>query len=80
MDRKLETMFDIVEVKEDAVVLDSTEVNSLLKEQRDITMRRIANWLRNNARIFELEWESTVARELKNLADDLDHLATLKDA
>ena len=48
-----------------------------MKEQRNITMGRISTWLRNNARIFELEWDTAVARELKNLADDLDHLATI---
>ena len=77
MERKLETMFDTVQVLTDAVLLDSTEVDKLMKEQRNITMGRISTWLRNNARIFELEWDTAVARELKNLADDLDHLATI---
>ena len=77
MERKLETMFDTVEVGSDALILDSTEVDKLMKEQRNITMGRISTWLRNNARIFELEWDTAVARELKNLADDLDHLATI---
>lgn len=77
MERKLETMFDTVPVLTDAVLLDSTEVDKLMKEQRNITMGRISTWLRNNARIFELEWDTAVARELKNLADDLDHLATI---
>ena len=77
MERKLETMFDTVPVLTDAVLLDSTEVDKLMKEQRNITMGRISTWLRNNARIIELEWDTAVARELKNLADDLDHLATI---
>ena len=77
MERKLETMFDTVPVLTDSVLLDSTEVDKLMKEQRNITMGRISTWLRNNARIFELEWDTAVARELKNLADDLDHLATI---
>ena len=77
MERQLETMFDTVPVLTDAVLLDSTEVDKLMKEQRNITMGRISTWLRNNARIFELEWDTAVARELKNLADDLDHLATI---
>ena len=77
MERKLETMFDTVPVLTDAVLLDSTEVDKLMKEQRNITMGRISTWLRINARIFELECDTAVARELKNLADDLDHLATI---
>ena len=41
MERKLETMFDTVPVLTDAVLLDSTEVDKLMKEQRNITMERI---------------------------------------
>ena len=78
MDRKLETMFDVVEIKGDALVLDSTEMTSALEEQRSLTMRRVASWLRNNGRIFKLEWDFIVAKELEDLADDLDHLANVK--
>ena len=78
MDRKLETMFDVVEIKGDALVLDSTEMPSALEEQRSLTMRRVASWLRNNGRIFKLEWDYIVAKELEDLADDLDHLANVK--
>ena len=78
MDRKLETMFDVVEIKGDALVLDSTEMTSALEEQRSLTMRRVASWLRNNGRIFKLEWVYIVAKELEDLADDLDHLANVK--
>ena len=78
MDRKLETMFDVVEIKGDALVLDSTEMTSALEEQRSLTMRRVASWLRNNGRIFKLEWDFVVAKELCDLADDLDHLASVK--
>jgi len=78
MDRKLETMFDVVEIKGDALVLDSTEMTSALEEQRSLTMRRVASWLRNNGRIFKLEWDYIVAKELEDLADDLDHLANVK--
>ena len=71
-------MFDVVEIKGDALVLDSTEMTSALEEQRSLTMRRVASWLRNNGRIFKLEWDYIVAKELEDLADDLDHLANVK--
>lgn len=79
MERQLETMFDTVEISSTAVLLDSTEIANMCIEQRSMTMRRIANWLRSNSKIFELEWETIIAREVKNLADDLDHLASIKD-
>ena len=78
MERKLETMFDTVEVGSDALILDSTEMPSALEEQRSLTMRRVASWLRNNGRIFKLEWDFVVAKELENLADDLDHLSAVE--
>ena len=78
MDRKLETMFDLVEAGSDALVLDATEMTSSLEEQRSLTMTRVASWLRNNGRIFRLEWDFVVAKELCDLADDLDHLASVK--
>ena len=79
MDRKLETMFDTVEVKGDALVLDSTEMVSVLEEQRQMTMKRVASWLRNNGRIFKLEWDYGIAKELSDLADDLEHLANIRN-
>ena len=79
MDRKLETMFDVVEVKGDALILDSTEMTSSLEAQRILTMTRVASWLRNNANIFKLEWDYTIAKELNDLADDLDHLASIRN-
>ena len=79
MDRQLETMFDIVEVKGDALVLDSTEMTSSLEEQRILTMKRVASWLRNNGRIFQLEWDYGIAKELSDLADDLEHFATIRN-
>lgn len=79
MERRLETMFDTVQIQSTAATLDSTELASMCVAQRSITMRRIASWLRSNAKIFELEWESLIATELKSLADDLDHLAAMKD-
>jgi S-adenosylmethionine synthetase len=72
-------MFDMATIPTTAALLDSTEIENICIEQRSMTMRRIANWLRNNAKIFELEWETIVAYELKNLADDLDHLASIRD-
>ena len=79
MDRKIETLFDLVSSPRTAALLDSSEITNMCKEQQSLTMKRIANWLRNNSKIFQQEWESSLARELKDLADDLDHLASLKD-
>ena len=60
-------------------LLDSTQLEDLCVQQRTLTMNQIAEWLRSNAKIFELEWDTVVSRELKHLADDLDHIAELKD-
>jgi len=79
MDRKIETLFDLVSSPRTAALLDSSELTDMCKEQQSLTMTRIASWLRNNSKIFQLEWDYTIARELKDLADDLDHLASLKD-
>ena len=79
MDRKIETLFDLVSSPQTAALLDSSEIKDMCREQQSLTMQRIASWLRNNSKIFQLEWESSLARELKDLADDLDHLASLKD-
>tara|TARA_Y100000310_G_C20666101_1_gene807584 strand:+ start:266 stop:508 length:243 start_codon:yes stop_codon:yes gene_type:complete len=79
MDRKIETLFDLVPSPQTAALLDSSEIKDMCREQQSLTMQRIASWLRNNSKIFQLEWDYTIARELKDLADDLDHLASLKD-
>ena len=59
--------------------LDSTQLESLCAQQRTLTMHQIAEWLRGNAEIFKLEWDTIVFRELSSLADDLDHLADFKE-
>ena len=79
MERKIETLFDLVSSPQTAALLDSSEIKDMCREQQSLTMQRIASWLRNNSKIFQLEWDYTIARELKDLADDLDHLASLKD-
>jgi|TARA_B110000263_G_C15198890_1_gene459693 hypothetical protein len=78
MERQLETMFDTVNINTGAVLLDSTELKNMLVEQRKITMTRVASWLRSNSKIFELNWETNMAKELKELAADLDHLTTIE--
>ena len=78
MERQLETMFDTVEINTGAVLLDSTELKNMLVEQRKITMTRVASWLRSNSKIFELNWETNMAKELTELAADLDHLTTIE--
>ena len=60
-------------------LLDSTQLETLCAQQRTLTMHQIAGWLRSNAKIFELEWDTVISRELKHLADDLDHIAEFKD-
>ena len=59
--------------------LDSTQLESLCAQQRNLTIHKIAEWLRSNAEIFKLDWNTPVARELIYLADDLDHLADFKE-
>ena len=79
MDRKIETLFDLVSSPRTAALLDSSEIKDMCQEQQSLTMKRIASWLRSNSKIFQLEWDYSIARELKDLADDLDRLASLKD-
>ena len=63
----------------ETAVLDSTQLEALCAQQRSLTMHKIADWLRSNSKIFELEWDTVISRELKHLADDLDHLADFKE-
>ena len=74
MERELETMFDTVTGLQ-ASKLDTHQLKDMCREQQSITMNRVASWLRMNSKIFQLEWDTTVSRELKNLADELDYLA-----
>ena len=71
-------LFEIVEGIQTAT-LDSTQLEALCAQQRTLTMHKIAEWIRSNAKMFELEWDTVVSKELKYLADDLDHIAGLKD-
>jgi len=86
MDRKLETMFDLVtdiptDDKDTPHVVGSisTEHIQTAQGQQVLTMRRIAAWLRSNSKIYQLEWDHSLARELKMLSDDLDYLANTKE-
>tara|TARA_Y100001951_G_C11124965_1_gene174946 strand:+ start:278 stop:544 length:267 start_codon:yes stop_codon:yes gene_type:complete len=74
MERELETIFDTVTGLQ-ASILDTHQLKDMCREQQSITMNRVASWLRMNSKIFQLEWDTTVSRELKNLADELDYLA-----
>ena len=74
MERELETMFDTVTGLQ-ASILDTHQLKDMCREQQSITMNRVASGLRMNSKIFQLEWDTTVSRELKNLADELDYLA-----
>lgn len=67
-------LFDTVQGLQ-ASILDATELTDLCIQQRSLTMHRIADWLRGNSKLFQLEWDTSMARSLKNLAEDLDYLA-----
>jgi len=86
MDRKLETIFDLVtDIPKDANDIPhvvgslSTEHIQTAQGQQVLTMRRIASWLRSNSKIYQLEWDHSLARELQMLSDDLDYLADTKE-
>ena len=86
MDRRLETMFDLVtdipkNDKDTPHVVGSISTGHIqtAQEQQVLTMRRIAAWLRSNSKIYQLEWDHSLARELKMLSDDLDYLANTKE-
>jgi len=68
------TLFDTVQGLQ-ASTLDSTQLEALCGQQRILTMHRIADWLRGNAKFFQLAWDTSMSRELKHLAEDLDYLA-----
>jgi len=67
-------LFDTVQGLQ-ASILDSTQLEALCGQQRVLTMHRIAAWLRGNAKLFKLEWDTSMSRELESLAEDLDYLA-----
>ena len=73
---KPETLFDTVPNLETSI-LDSVQLTDICKSQQFMTMQRIANWLRNNACIYTIENEVTIAKQIISLADELDYLATL---
>ena len=83
MERKLETLFDLVT---DSISTDkdtphvATERElpqnvEMAQAQCVLTTRRIAHWLRNNAKLYDYSMEPQWAKELRQLADDLDYLA-----
>ena len=83
MERKLETLFDLVtdtwskdkDTPHVVTELKTSQDIELAQAQAVLTTRRIAHWLRGNANLYSVQWESQWARELRQLADDLDHLA-----
>ena len=93
MDRPLETIFDLLTTEQRVACADkdiahtqgfleqsvqNNFVTQICEEQQVLTLHRIAHWLRANGKIFKAEWDLTVARELENLADDLDYLGDMK--
>ena len=74
MERELETIFDTVTGLQ-ASILDTHQLKAMCREQQAITMRRTANWLRMNARIYNKDYEISIAKQVDGLADELDYLA-----
>ena len=74
MERELETMFDTVTGLQ-ASILDTHQLKDMCREQQSITMRRVANWLRMNARIYHKDYEPSIAKQVGGLANELDYLA-----
>ena len=74
MERELETMFDTVTGLH-ASILDTHQLKDMCREQQAITMRRISNWLRMNARIYNLGYEVSISKQVGSLADEIDYLA-----
>jgi len=74
MERELETMFDTVTGLQ-ASLLDTHQLKDMCREQQAITMRRIANWLRMNARIYHKDYETSIAKQVGGLADEIEYLA-----
>jgi len=76
MKQNRETLFDVVPNLQTST-FDSTQLAELCKKQQTITMTRIANWLRSNARIYSYEYEVSIAKQVASLADELDFLANI---
>lgn len=73
-----ETLFDVVPNLQTAT-LDTIQLDELCKVQQSLTMKRIASWLRNNARIYSLGYEVSIAKQVSSLADELDYLSDIAE-
>ena len=76
MEQNRETLFDVVPNLQTST-FDSTQLAELCKQQQTITMTRIANWLRSNARIYSCGYEISIAKQVASLADELDYLSQI---
>ena len=76
MEQKHKTLFDTIPNLETAM-LDSTQLAGLCKQQQTLTMTRIANWLRSNARIYSQGYEVSISKQVASLADELDYLSQI---
>lgn len=76
MEREIETLLDTVEGLQ-ASIVDVHQLSNLCREQQAITMRRVANWLRMNGRIYDKNWEMSIGKEIGGLADELEYLADI---
>ena len=76
MEREVETLLDTVEGLQ-ASIVDVHQLSNLCREQQALTMRRVANWLRMNGRIYDRNWEMSIGKEIGGLADELEYLADI---
>jgi len=95
LDRPLETLFDLLTTEERvhcvkdkdvpheegflAKSVNGDFVSNICRRQQILTLHRIAHWLRGNAKIFQLDWQVPVAKEIFNLAEDLDYLGDVRE-
>jgi len=95
MERKLETLFDILTTEQRVHCgLDKDKpheqgfleravqerfVTRLCEEQQFLTMDRVTKWLRGNAALFKAEFDTSMSRHLEDLADELDYLCDVHE-
>jgi len=95
LDRPVETLFDLLTTEERIICVKDKDipheegfltksvsgdfVTNVCRKQQMLTLHRIAHWLRGNAKIFQLDWQVPVAKEILNLAEDLDYLGDIRE-
>ena len=95
LDRPLETLFDLLTTEERVNCVKDKDVpheegflaksvsgdliSNICRRQQILTLHRIAHWLRGNGKIFQLDWQVPVAKEIFSLAEDLDYLGDVRE-